>query len=391
MKIDINKLKTTPKNLEFNLCVYGEVSDEITQWINYWKFSKESIGNYTNIILPNDVNFEDIFIQKESVEYFDGFSPNLNKNLHLGHISNLILAKSLQKLDICKKTIAILGDTLEGNVNKKDALSKYKNYLQKYDYIIDELYFASEQKLIKDILIDGQDEYENCKVFDLGYEKIVGIKSTGATSYFYQDVALQQHLNATTLYLTGFEQNNHFEKLKYLFPHIQHKGLGLVLVDGKKMSSSEGNVIFMEDVLNNVKDKFSGDEQLAWNVICGQILKYSLESVKDIKMKDITNVKLSQGLYISYTMARMFSAGLEKNNKSSFHSKKLNYLLFKSKCNIQPNILFEGIVDLCKDINSLYVTHVIKDNEENKKMFQLLVDDLILGVNKLGMFVIDKV
>ncbi len=391
MKIDFIKLKTTPKNMEFNLCFYGQMTIEIQEWIKYWGFESQILGNYTNIIIPDTIDFNSIFNSPKNIKYFDGFSPNLNKDLHIGHLSNLILAKSLQKIGIGENTIAILGDTLEGSVDKEDALTKYKLYLKKYNYIIDNIYFASEQILKNDILIDGEGEWLGCKVFDLGEDKIVGIKSTGATSYFYQDVALQQYLNMPTLYLTGYEQNNHFEQLGKLFPHIQHKGLGLVLIDGKKMSSSEGNVIFMEDILTILKDKFSGDENLAWNVICGQILKYGLESNKDVKLSQISDVKLSQGLYISYTMARMFSAGIEKSNVDSFHSKKLNYLLFKSKYLLQPNVLFEGVVDLCKEINSLYVTHIIKDNDDNKKMFQILVDDLILGVNKLGMFIIDKV
>ncbi len=392
MKIPITYLNTTPSHLGFEFCFFGEPLSGVQEWINYWKFDTYKSGNYTNIRTPEDINLLEIFYVPDKFDYFDGFSPNLNKHLHLGHLSNLILAKALQKMGVGHKTIAILGDTLNGVVQKDEALTKYKEYLKKYDYHIDEIYFASEQKLKENILKDGEGEYEGCKIFEIGDEKVVGIKSTGATSYFYQDVALHQYLNnSSTLYLTGIEQNNHFDLLKKLFPNTSHRGLGLILLDGKKMSSSEGNVIFMEDILNDIKEKFSGDEKLAWNVLCGQILKYGIDRTKDIKLSQITNVKLSQGLYISYTMARMFSAGVEKSNKLNFHSKKMNYLLLKSKYLIQPNVLFEGVVELCKEINSLYSTHQIKENVENKKLFQLLVDDLIVGVNKLGLFLIDKV
>jgi arginyl-tRNA synthetase len=392
MKIPITFLNITPSHLGFEFCFFGEPLSGVQEWINYWKFNTYKSGSYTNIKTPEDINFQEIFHAPDKYDFFDGFSPNLNKHLHLGHLSNLILAKALQKMDIGHKTIAILGDTLDGAVQKDIALAKYKEYLKKYDYHIDEIYFASEQKLKENILVDGEGDYEGCKIFEVGDEKIVGIKSTGTTSYFYQDVALHQHLNfSPTLYLTGIEQNNHFDLLKKLYPNTSHRGLGLILLDGKKMSSSEGNVIFMEDILNEIKKKFSGDDNLAWNVLCGQILKYGMDRTKDIKMSQITDVKLSQGLYISYTMARMFSAGIEKSNNSDFHSKKLNYLLLKSKYSVQPNILFEGVVNLCKEINTLYATHQIRDNEENKKIFQTLVDDLIVGANKLGLFLIDKV
>ena len=175
-----------------------------------------------------------------------------------------------------------------------------------------------------------------------------------------------------------------------MFPYVEHKGLGLVLIDGKKMSSSNGNVYLVEDIFKLLKEKFE-DEKLCYNIIAGQILKYSIDTSKNIKLKEITNVKTSLGLYISYTLARMFSAGIEKQNIENFTSKKLKYLDYKSKFLIEANQLFNGLTELCKDINNLYVTHIIKDNSENKEMFQKLTNDLILGCNKLGLFIIDNV
>ena len=42
-------------------------------------------------------------------------------------------------------------------------------------------------------------------------------------------------------------------------------------------------------------------------------------------------------------------------------------------------------------INKLYESHYIKGNAENISMFSDLISDLELGMNKLGMFSIDKV
>jgi arginyl-tRNA synthetase len=366
--------------------------DEVKAWCNFHNFKIENpTGKYTNIIIPDDVVYEDIFESYQKFEYFDGFSPNLNKHLHLGHLSNLIIAKAIQNLGITNKTIAILGDTLTGVVDKEDALIKYKDYLSSFNYSLDEIYFASEQKLIHDLLIDGEGDYAQTKVFNLGDEKIVGIKSGGSTTYFYQDVALAQKLNASTLYLTGLEQSNHFNSLKKIYNNVNHKGLGLVMIKGKKMSSSEGNVYFAQDIIDEVKQKFEGDEKLSYNVLSGQILKYSLSTSKNINMDEINNVKTSMGLYLSYTMARMFSAGIEKQEIAKFSDKKLNYLLFKSKHFIEPNYLFNGVIDLCKNINSLYVTNQIKGNENNKIMFQQMTNDLCFGCKKLGLFIINKV
>lgn len=393
MKLALNKIKQIPKNLGFGFCVYGKPTDEIVEWSKLNNLVLQDSGQFTNVLLNDNTNIEDIFETPRIFEYGDFFSPNLNKHLHLGHLSNLIIAKSLQSLGLAKSTIAILGDTLDGAVSKEDALNKYNEYCKQFGYNINNIYFASEQTLKNNSLLsNGEGEYEGTKIFKINEnDSIVGIKSNGSTSYFYQDVALAENLNAPTLYLTGTEQIPHFNSLKQLFPNVNHIGLGLVLTDGVKQSSSAGNVIFMEELLQLVKGKFNDDFKLAWNILAGFILKYDLPSTKDIKLKDIDNVKLSHGLYLSYTLARLKSAGMVPNEIENFNSKSLQFKLLRTKILISPNILFEELIELCRTINKLYIDHHIKDNIENQNMFQPMLDDLLFGMKKIGMFDIEKV
>lgn len=392
MKININKVKTTPSEFGFNFCVYGKPTEEITKWANHWEFDLVESGSFTNILIKEDTNLGDLFTEAVQYEYIDGFSPNLNKQLHVGHFSNLIIANAFQKLGLGKKFIAIFGDTLDGYVTKTEALKKYEQHCDDFDYGVDKYFYASEMVLEDDTLLtDGEGTYEGSKIFDLEDEKLVGIKSTGATSYFYQDVALASKLNTSTLYLTGVEQDNHFKSLKKLFPNTSHIGLGLVLLDGKKMSSSEGNVIFMEDFINDLKKEFDGNLELVYNIIAGQILSSTPKSNKSINTKLISNPKLSNGLYLSYTMAHIKSCGVKTQDLPDFISKELKFSELKAKNTLSPNILFSALVAHCKKINSLYETHYIKGNEENIEKFSLLISDLELGMKKLGMFSIDKV
>jgi hypothetical protein len=210
MKININKIKLKPKNLNFGFCVYGEPTQEIIDWTQYWNLKLENSGAYTNIEIPKDISIFNLFEDVKIFEYGDFFSPNLNKHLHLGHLSNLIIAKCFQSLGLAKNTVAILGDTLDGAVTKEDALNKYNEYCNNFGYHIDKIFFASEQNLIGNLLTEGEGEYEGTKVFNLSDQKIVGLKSDGSSTYFYQDVALATYLNAPTLYLTGTEQIPHF-------------------------------------------------------------------------------------------------------------------------------------------------------------------------------------
>lgn len=392
MKLDINKLKLTPPNLGFNFCVFGKPNDEIKEWCQYWNLEMVDSGPYTNIIINEFFDIPKAFIKPTIYEYVDGFSPNLNKNLHVGHLSNLIIANALQKLGIGNKFIAILGDTLDGKVQKEDALKTYYEKCNEFGYNVDEIFYASKMELKnKNLLSDGDGDYLGSKIFDLGDEKLVGVKSSGNTTYFYQDVALAEHLNAPTLYLTGFEQDNHFKSLKKLYSDINHIGLGLVLLDGKKMSSSEGNIIYLQEFVDGLKLQFNDDIKLVYNIIAGQILKSTLSTNKSIDTKLIGNPKLSLGLYLSYTMAHIKSCGVETQDNNHFYSKELEFYEFKSKYNLSPNLLFDGLVNHCKKINKLYDTHYIKGNSDNIKMFSDLISDLELGMKKLGLFSIDKV
>lgn len=405
MKIKISDIKTTPKNMEFNFCVFGDPNQKVSDWISYWNLKTEKSGVFTNIII-GDNNIYDMFETPKMYKFIDGFSPNLNKHLHLGHLSNLIFAKSIQSLGIGENFIAILGDTLSGSVEKEDALSKFKSYCASFGYNINYTYFASEQGLVDSSILEyGYGDYAGTRVFDINGVKIVGIKSDGSSTYFYQDVALAQCLIGSpkpndfksgssiwsTLYITGFEQENHFKLLNSIFPDNDHIGLGLVMVDGKKMSSSEGNVLMMDDVINQVSEKFGGDKNLAWNVISGHILKYSPESIKNINLKSIDDVKSSWGLYLSYTLAKMKSAGMLPVINSDFNSNQLKYSFLQSKTEKSPHYLFNSLVDHCKKISQLYTKYHIKDNIENQKMYQPLLNDLLLGMIKIGMFDIDKV
>jgi len=391
MKIDINKISLIPPHIGEGFCAFGKLDEELKVWVEFHNFHIKESGKFTNIEIPDGFDLSECFLESEQYDYVDGFSPNLNKNLHIGHLSNFIIANAFQSMGIGKKYIAILGDTLSGDVPKKDAQKRFEDMNKSFGYNVDQVFFASQIEYKGDLLMDGEGDYKGTKIFDLGEEKIVGIKSDGSTSYFYQDVGLAHEMGGKGLYLTGFEQKEHFNNLKKLFPDIHHIGLGLVLMDGKKQSSRDGNIIYIHEVLEMLLKEFGDNVFLCYNILAGQILKSVPSSTKDINMKMLKNVKTSGGLYMSYTTARLKSAGVKSLVGDRFLSSKLAYNYFKAKNNKSTNTLFAALVDHCKKINQLYSEKRIQGNKENEIMFALLLFDLELGMKKLGMFVIDKV
>lgn len=396
MSVDINIFKVIPEKLGkgFGFCVYGNVTPEVIDLATICNFQIEKTEKYTNFFPTEKTDFSKMFFEKK-FKYMDGFSPNLNKHLHIGHFSNLVLAKAYQGLGISEKYISILGDTLTGDVSKEEALTKFYDYCKIFKYKVDKVYFASEMKYDGN-LKEGEGEYEGTKIFEAGDNKVVMIKKDGSTSYFYQDVALATKLNDSTLYLTGYEQTNHFEILNKVFPQVNHIGLGLVKLQTKdgltgKMSTRLGNVIFMDDLLNDLKKEFDGDEALCYNIFAGFVLKANPQSDKVFNMDTMKNPKNSPGLYLSYTMARLKSAGCEMSGQKEFFKQELQYNYLKSKSTLNPIHLFNSLISLCEEINKLYGSHKIVGNDENKKIFGLLLSDLDFGMMKLGMMQVDKV
>jgi len=399
-KIEINNLKVVPKSIskEFKLCAFitpeqkiNNFVQDVKNWIDANNLEVEFSDNFINVNIPKNIEMSDLFFESKKFEWMDGFSPNLNKKLHIGHLSNLVLAKAFKSLGICKKTVSIYGDTLTGEVSKESALILLKKHLSEFNFHIDKEVFASEIKYNGNLLKPGTDEYDGTQIFEIDGEKTVGIKSGGQTSYFYQDVALAELLNSPTLYLTGSEQSTHFNMLKKMYPLIEHIGLGLVKVSGKKMASRTGNVIFVDEFIEQMNEQFNNNISLIYNLFAGFILKSNPEVNKGINLDIINNPKNSAGLYISYTTARLISAGCEIIHFNEFTSRDLEFACLKSRINLKPNVLFESLVEYCKEINSLYGTCIIRGSENNKKMFEEKLSNLVLGIKLLGLFVIEKV
>lgn len=390
--IDLSKIKTIPPHMGSGFCVFGEPDQEVKNWALVHGFKLEPSGKFTNIVIPEDFDLLKCFQMPSVPVYLDGFSPNLNKKLHLGHYTNFIVAKALAYLT-GMQPVAIFGDTLGTDEEHEKNLEFVKMFFSDYDYhpII---HLASEMKLLDDsILVEGTGKYEGTKVFEVGEEKMVGVKSDGSTSYFYQDIAFAQTLDAPTLILTGTEQKEHFANVAVINPNVQHKGLGLVKLKTKdgteKMSSRLGNVIYMMDVIIDLLEEF-GNEELAYNVMAGKILSYKVSSEKKVNKDELSDHSKSEGLYVSYTMARLKSAGCEVVDEP-LQDHKLVHAYMMGVKHLEPHYLMKALVEYCKVVNNLYGSHRIQGNEKNKLMFTKKLAQIEQASKLLGLYSIDRV
>jgi len=367
--MDYNKFNLIPDKVGLKgICCFGE-HPEIQG------FKKEYKDGFSNFIFTEKSDFQDFILFK----YLDGFSPNLNKKLHIGHFSNLVNAKAFKNLNICKKTIAIYGDTLDNTDYDNE---NYHNF----GYFPDKIYYASQIKLKDEsILLNGINKYEGTKVFKIGKNYQVGVKSNGKTSYFYQDIALIQELNAPTLYLTGFEQNNHFKILNEFSSNVNHIGLGLVTLQGSKMSSREGNVIFMNDFIKEINQEFNNLD-LTYNIASSFILKTNPKTKKNIDLSIIKDYNQNLGLYISYSMARLSNLPIKFENKSI--SSDIKFMYLKSKYSLNPSILFNYLLKICQNFNSDYSK---LKSQDNINIYSQYFSNIRFCQEKLGLYWINNI
>src|SRR5699024_10789013 len=93
------------------------------------------------------------------------------------------------------------------------------------------------------------------------------IKSCGTTTYITRDFATalfrkRMYDHAKSLYVIGAEQEVNFKQLRMVlkelgcnwWDQIEHISFGLMNLDGQKMSTWKGNVVSLEDVLNDSVD-----------------------------------------------------------------------------------------------------------------------------------------
>lgn len=342
MKIDISKVRVTPENIKEHCAVY-KITDEVLEWIevNGLQCTKHEKG-YLNIFIDGlEYRYNDLFSINQDCYYFDGFSPNLNKSLHMGHLSNLIYASALSNLCDYLTPVSILNDT-DNHPEKERFYEEYKEYCSMFNYHTYRDYFSSEMNFVdffdingvrfieeddfKDrylkevetrIFVSHTSDFENCIVVESPKTKQlkVLVKSDGSTSYLNQDLDFARKLSQPILYLTGQEQESHFEIVKEFYPKNKHLTIGLITTNAEKMSSRKGNVIYLKDII----------KQFDVNTLKDTFLNYNMSTFKN-------DVKIVQGVSECF-----------KGVATRFENKKLYLIYLNAKNSLNPSLLYNAL------------------------------------------------
>lgn len=226
------------------------------------------------------------------------------------------------------------------DVSLKEVSRVYELLDVKFDTYLGEAYFWNKtDKLIQILTEKGLlQESEGAKIVDLSEDNMppcLILKKDGSTLYVTRDIASAMYRKETydfykCVYITGMEQSLHFaqwfkvcEKMGFEWSKdLVHIPYGLVSLEGEKLSTREGHVIYLQDLLNEAIDKtkeimeeknpdLDNMDEVAEQVGVGAVVFHDLfnNRIKNVTFSwdQVLNFDGETGPYVQYTFARASS------------------------------------------------------------------------------------
>ena len=403
---------------------FGKLIEGYKLWGNEYNIDENSIEELTKIYIRiNALCKEDEKVLEQCRENFKKLE---DKDEYCTEIWEKFKTLSLQEF---QKVYDLLGskfDSWNGEAFYSDKMPEVVEILEQTGRLI---------------------ESQGARIIDLEKQGIntpcIIEKSNGSSTYATRDLAAILYRVRTydfdkALYLTSYEQVLHFKQVfevakllgldeKYI-NGLKHIPFGMVLLPTGKMSTREGNIIKLEDLLKEavqraekiIEEKnpnLENKEEVAKKVGIGAVIFNDLSNsrVKDeiFEWEQILNFQGETGPYVQYTYVRTKSV-LEKvgclpdvkelnvdklNDEFSQNIIKLIYsfedVLVQVTDKDEPSILARYLIDLAKAYSSFYNENKIivedKDVQDARIYLTYSVGKVLkIGANLLGIEMPDK-
>lgn len=317
----------------------------------------------------------------------------------------------------------------------------------KFESVKGESFYTDKMPEVVDILKKKKKlvDSEGAKVVMLETEKApcIIVKSNGSSTYATRDLAAIMYRSRTyhydkALYVTSYEQILHFKQVfevaklldldeKYI-KGLVHVPFGMVLLKTGKMSTREGNIIKLEDLLNTAIEKsreivenknpnLENKEEVAKEIGIGAII---FNDLSNSRIKDevfdwdiMLNFNGETGPYIQYICVRTKSViekagymptveNIDINVLQDEYSVKilnllynLNDILKETVKKDEPSILARFLINLAENYSAFYNNNQIicndKKIQDSRLYLTYMVGDILeKGLNLLGIQVPNK-
>ena len=275
----------------------------------------------------------------------------------------------------------------------------------------------------KGLLVDS----EGAKVVEVGDDMppCLLVRSDGATLYATRDLAAAYYRKNTynfdkCLYVVAYQQNLHFRQVFKVIEllgepwakDLEHVAFGMVSLADGTMSSRQGKVVYLEDVLNSAVQKakeiiyeknpnLENKDEIAEQVGVGAVIFGALQNnrIKDITFSydKVLNFDGETCPYVQYTHARANSllekAGAFDPAKADFSSLENAHELVSAIASFgdtikaaadkrEPSVVTRLAVDVAEIFNKYYIDNRILNAEEGVREARLLLTFAVKQVLK---------
>lgn len=367
---------------------FGKMIVAIEKWGNLDEIKKDPINQLGKLYVKiNNEEKDHPELAEESREAFRKIELGDKKYVDMW---KWIREESLKESEQIYKLLNVSFDSYNGEAFYND----------KMDTVVKEL----EDK---GLLIEDQ----GAKIVELGDSIPPALikRSDGGTLYITRDLAAvfwrkKEYNFDKALYVVGGEQKLHFTQLKGVLAKMGHEDLadsithvnfGLVLKDGKKMSTRKGNVVKLYDILEQaieasykqIEEKnpdLENKDEIARKVGVAAVVFNDLKNFRGLDYEfDINQMVRFDGLtgpYLQYTSVRINSI-LETNNfdvnnmdtslfiKSHYFELVRQIASFKQTIEkaaneYSPNIIAKYLLAIAQSFNKFYALEKINVSDE---------------------------
>ena len=392
---------------------FGKMIEGYKRWGQEYNIDENPIEELTKIYVRiNDLCKKDEDVLKACR---DNFKKLEDGDQYCTEIWNRFREVSLNEFNRIYELLGVKFDSLNGEAFYSDKMPEVEELLR------------NSGRLVKS---------EGAEIIDLEEEKM-GVcmikKSNGSTTYATRDLAAILYRARTydfdkCLYVVAYEQNLHFKQIfevakllgideKYI-KGLQHVPYGMVHLKSGKMSTREGNVIKVEDLLKEsiarvkqiIKEKNPEMENLEENARKIGIGAVIFNNVATTIIKDqifdwdtILNFNGETGPYIQYTYVRTNS--VLNNSNGVKDVKKIDFSVLTDKESLEvikkiyefnnviensvdknePSLLARYLLELAKNYSTFYNNNKILVEDEKTKDARVFLTYSVGIVLKIGM------
>ncbi len=391
---------------------FGKMIEGYKRWKDEYNFEEDPINECMNLYVRiNNLCKEDESVLEKCRENFKKIEEG---DPYCVEIWNKFKDLSLKEFQKIYDLLDVKFDSLNGEAFYSDKMDEVVDILEK-------------NKVLKDS--------EGAKIVDLE-DKGLGIcmikKSNGSTIYATRDLAAILYRTRTydfdkCLYVVAYEQNLHFKQIfeaaKFLeIPEkclngLEHVAYGMVRLTTGKMSTREGTVIKVDELLQEAIDRVEkvieeknpemenrheeatkiGIGAVIFNNLCSTIIK---DQVFD--WNTVLNFNGETGPYIQYIYVRTKSV-LEKAGYIP-ELKDVNFELLQDKESIkvlsvlynfenilmtvieknEPSILARYLIELSQSYSNFYNENKIIDENKDIQNARVFLSKAVGNVLKIG-------